>query len=654
MPNITEQFKQAMRDAGLEPPDRIEPDKFMRFPSKGKGQSNNAAWCRLFPEGDGGSYGDWSTDISDTWFAKKQYTPAERIAVDRQIAISRAQADQERKARYAAAALSALEIWKQTEHASEDHPYLKRKGIKPHGVKLSEGKLVIPIRIKGDICSLQFIAPDGDKRFLSGGQIAGGYFPIGKPNDIICITEGFATGASVYEATGYAVAVAFNCGNLDNVTKAMRDKFPNAKLIVCADDDHKSLNNPGHSAANLAAQNNGGMVAIPSFGDNRPDKATDFNDMHQHCGLEAVKQAIERAIAIPPEKASPPNKSAVSTHVASRKIDMVKASTIKPEAITWLWNDWLARGKLFILAGAAGTGKTTLSLSFAATISKGGYFADGSKAEIGNVIIWSGEDDASDTIIPRLMAADADLDRIQIIMGCVNDTDRDAFDPSSDISLLQDAVTTMGGVSLFLIDPIVTAVRGDMHKANDVRRGLQPLVDFAIKNDAAILGITHFSKGSKGASPQDRVIGSQAFAAVARGTMVAAKQDDGQSRVFAKAKYNTADDQGGFEYQIEPCALDIGINTTRVIWGEKIDGSGRDILNNVESPDYEPDDDPKETLQRILREGAKDNKSVKQIMKDNSFSDKQIRTARERLNVVVKRDGFGAETKTFWSLPPPP
>jgi phage/plasmid primase-like uncharacterized protein len=303
MPNITEQFKQAMQDAGLEPPDQIYVDKFMRFPSKGKGQSNNAAWCRLFPEGDGGSYGDWSTDISDTWFAKKQYTPAERIAVDRQIAISRAQADQERKARYAAAASSALEIWKQAAQASEDHPYLKRKGIKPHGVKLSEGKLVIPIRIKSDICSLQFIAPDGEKRFLSGGQITGGYFSIGKPNDIICITEGFATGASVYEATGYAVAVAFNCGNLDNVTKAMRDKFPNAKLIVCADDDYKSLNNPGHSAANLAAQNNGGMVAIPSFGDNRPDKATDFNDMHQHCGLEAVKQAIGRAILIVQPKA---------------------------------------------------------------------------------------------------------------------------------------------------------------------------------------------------------------------------------------------------------------------------------------------------------------------------------------------------------------
>ncbi len=345
---------------------------------------------------------------------------------------------------------------------------------------------------------------------------------------------------------------------------------------------------------------------------------------------------------------------ALSTPLVSRKIDMSKASTITPEAISWLWNDWLARGKVHILAGMAGTGKTTLSLSIAAAISKGGFFADGSKAEIGNVIIWSGEDDASDTIIPRLIAADADLDRIQIINGCVCDLERDAFDPSSDISLLQDAVTEMGGVSLFLVDPIVTAVSGDMNMANNVRRGLQPLVDFAMQNDAAILGITHFSKGSKGASPQERVIGSQAFSAVARIVLVAATQEDGQSRVLAKAKANICLDQGGIEYEIEPCTLESGINTTRVRWGEKIDGSSRTILDTFESPNLEPDDDPKDALERILREGAKDSKTVKQTMLSNGYSDKQTRKARERLNVISVRDGFGAETKTFWSLPASP
>ena len=656
MPNVIDQFKLAMRDAGLEPPDRIEPDRWVKFPSKGKNPTNKAAWCRLFPDGQGGSFGDYALGIDQIdWFMKelRLFTPAERIDLDRQTAISRTQADIESKARYASAAKNANEIWKQAQQASEDHPYLIRKGIKPFGVRLSEEKLVIPIRNNGDICSLQFIDSDCNKRFLSGGKIIGGYFSIGKPNDIICITEGFATGASVYEATGYAVAVAFNCKNLDNIARTMRDKFPNAKLIVCADDDYQTLNNPGHSAAKLAAQNNGGMVALPLFGDNRPDNATDFNDMHQHCGLDAVKQAIERAISMPPDLVLATAKSAVSTHLSSRQIDLVNAATIKPEAIAWLWTDWLARGKLHILAGAAGTGKTTLSLSIAATVSKGGLFADGSKAERGNVIIWSGEDDASDTIIPRLIGSGADLSRIQIINGCVSDTERDAFDPSSDINLLQDAVTAMGGISLFLIDPIVTAVSGDMHKANDVRRGLQPLVDFAMQNNAAILGITHFSKGSKGASPQERVIGSQAFSAVARVVLVAAKQDDGQTRVLAKAKANICLDQGGIQYEIEPCTLDSGINTTRVIWGEKINGSSRAILDNVESTDCDTDENPKEALRRILWGETQDSKEIKQIMKNNGYTEKQIRNARNALEITVSRDGFGASTKTFWSLPPP-
>lgn len=651
MLNVLEQFRQEMQRAGLEPPVRIEPDKFMRFPGSGKSQNSSAAWCRLFPDGDGGSYGDWSTGLVGTWFAQNNHTPTQRMALDRQIAISRAHAEQDRKAKQAAAAASALERWNSAEPAPDDHEYLKRKGIRSHGIKLLEGKLIIPLRINGEICSVQSIAPDGDKRFLPGGQITGGYFGIGKPQDTICVVEGFATGASVYEATGYAVAVAFNCGNLNNVAQAMRDKFPQAKLIVCGDDDYRTANNPGRSAAILAAQNNGGMVAVPIFGDDRPEGATDFNDMHQLAGLDAVKRAIQDAITMPQGDTSIANKSAEATHLASRKIDLVNASTIKPEAIAWIWHDWLAKGKLHILAGAAGTGKTTLSLSIAATISNGGFFPDGSKAEPGNVIVWSGEDDAGDTIIPRLIGSGADLNRIQIINGCISGTERDAFDPSQDISLLQDAVAKVGGVSLFLIDPIVTAISGDMHKANDVRRGLAPLVDFAMQNDAAILGISHFSKGSKGASPQERVIGSQAFSAVARVVLVAAKQDDGQARVLAKAKANICLDQGGIEYEIEACTLDSGINTTRVVWGQKIEGSSREILDNVESPEYQPDDDPVEALQRILREGARDSKTIKQAMTNNGFTTKQTRNARERLSVVSVRDGFGAETKTFWSLP---
>src|SRR5262249_27530129 len=118
------------------------------------------------------------------------------------------------------------------------HPYLQAKGIKSHGLRLHDSALVIPMRdTAGLIHSLQFIGPDGEKRFLTGGPGKGGYFSIGKPSGTVCIAEGFATAASVHEATGYAVAVAFNAGNLLAVALALRDKLPAARIVICADND---------------------------------------------------------------------------------------------------------------------------------------------------------------------------------------------------------------------------------------------------------------------------------------------------------------------------------------------------------------------------------------------------------------------------------
>src|SRR3972149_2993227 len=103
--------------------------------------------------------------------------------------------------------------------------YLVRKGIKASGGRLHNDALVIPVRGGGEIHSLQIIGPEGDKRFLTGGRVAGCYFSMGNPKGAaaLCIAEGFATGATIHEATGYPVAVAFNAGNLRPVAMAMRE-----------------------------------------------------------------------------------------------------------------------------------------------------------------------------------------------------------------------------------------------------------------------------------------------------------------------------------------------------------------------------------------------------------------------------------------------
>lgn len=338
------------------------------------------------------------------------------------------------------------------------------------------------------------------------------------------------------------------------------------------------------------------------------------------------------------------------------RVKAVRATDIKPVPIRWLWPGWLAQGKLHILAGAGGTGKTTLLLGLIATITTGGRWPDGERcAQAGNVLIWSSEDDPSDTLVPRLIAAGADLDRVAIIQGRINARgEYEPFDPAQDIGLLRETAREMGGVSLLMLDPVVSAVRGDMHKANDVRRGLQGVVDFAEQNLCAVVGISHFAKGGIGSSPADRVIGSQAFSALARTVLVAAKQQDSDARVLARAKSNIGTDEGGVSYTIEPCTIDGGIETTQVIWGNAVQGSAREILSDVEAVDDErldDADDPAEALRRILTSGPLTGKDAKRLMVDNGYTQKQIRSAREKLGVMTARSGFGGETVVRWSLP---
>lgn len=338
------------------------------------------------------------------------------------------------------------------------------------------------------------------------------------------------------------------------------------------------------------------------------------------------------------------------------KVKVASAASIKPVAIRWLWPGWLAKGKLHILAGAGGTGKTTLLLGLIATITTGGRWPDGSRCnEPGNALIWSSEDDPADTLIPRLTAAGADMSRVYIIQGRTNaQGDADPFDPANDIALLRATADDIGGVSLLMLDPIVSAVKGDMHKANDVRRALQGVVDFAEQNNCAVVGISHFAKGGMGSSPADRVIGSQAFSALARTVLVAAKQEGSDARVLARAKSNIGTDEGGVSYTIEPCDISDGIGTTRVAWGAAIEGTAREILGDVEASDderLEDGDDPAEALRRILSAGPLTGREAKKLMTDNGYTQKQIRRARERLSVVTVRSGFGGEMLVTWSLP---
>lgn len=295
-------FRSAMIERGLSPPLAIEPGKIHRFPGAGKGTGNTAGWCKLFPDGAGGVFGDWSADWQDTWQAQREtpLTARELAERRRQIAEARREAEKQRREVQAAAAAEARRIWDAAAEAPADHPYLSAKRIQPHGLRTHEGRLVVPVRIAGALTSLQFIAADGSKRFLSDGAVAGGYCSIGRPDGKLAIAEGFATAAAIREATGLAVAVAYSAGNLMPVARAIGKKLPHVQIIVAADDDAHQPSNPGLTHGTAAARATGARVAVPDFGDTRPAGATDFCDLYRHAGPDAVRTCIERAVSVAP------------------------------------------------------------------------------------------------------------------------------------------------------------------------------------------------------------------------------------------------------------------------------------------------------------------------------------------------------------------
>lgn len=345
------------------------------------------------------------------------------------------------------------------------------------------------------------------------------------------------------------------------------------------------------------------------------------------------------------------------TDRSTRVVNLRCGANIKPQSITWLWDGWLPAGKLTILAGTAGTGKTTLALGLAASLTSGGKWPDQKRCkERGNVLIWSSEDSPDDTLVPRLIASGADMSRCHFIEGITQNGESMPFDPSQDISELHKAVERIGGVSLLIIDPIVSAVAGDMHRANDVRRSLQAVVDFAEVHKCAVIGITHFAKGGNGKAPQDRVIGSQAFGALARMVLVAAKEEEGERRVLARAKSNIAPDTGGVAYGLNLTTIEGDIETTHVVWEGIIEGTAREILGEVEHDENESGDNQND-LQRMLIDLLQDNggkmaaKMVKAEVSDAGYSWTAANRAKDKLGIESAKEKGTTKGGWTWYLP---
>ncbi len=342
-------------------------------------------------------------------------------------------------------------------------------------------------------------------------------------------------------------------------------------------------------------------------------------------------------------------------------VTLTAAKDLKAVPINWIWPGWLACGKLHVLGGQPGTGKTTIAMKLAAVISGGGTWPDGRFSPVGNVVIWSGEDDPADTLLPRLLAAGADPERVFFVTGVEEAGEERPFDPAKDMGALRATIVAVPNVKLIVCDPIVSAVAGDSHKNAETRRALAPLVELAADRGAALVGITHFSKGTSGREPVERITGSLAFGALARVVMVAAKDADNEDgtagrRIFARAKSNIGPDDGGFAYRLDqvPMPGDERIVASVVTFGDPIEGSARDMLAAAEA---QPEDgqhgsalaDAEAFLLDHLLEGPSPAKKVKAAAAQAGLAWITVRRAKDRLKVAARKDGMDAGWT--WSLP---
>lgn len=268
---MTDQFLAAIAAAGLAPVKALNlaDGKLVRFRVQGDKAGSLNGWAVLHHQPiPAGAFGSWRTGEHHTWKAtsNETMTPGERAELQRKLqALQRARLEEEGRVR-AAAAVRAAKLWNGAKPATDDHPYLRAKGVHAFGLRVLRDQLMVPVRdTDGALHTLQFIGPDGSKKFLTGGRITGCYFAIGRPADVLLLAEGYATSATLYQATGKAVAVCFNCGNLLAVARALRAKFPRLCLLICADNDSGTPGNPGLTAAHAAARAVGGIVAYPTF-----------------------------------------------------------------------------------------------------------------------------------------------------------------------------------------------------------------------------------------------------------------------------------------------------------------------------------------------------------------------------------------------------
>jgi putative DNA primase/helicase len=363
----------AMVANGVTPPSHILMDGQLRRWGDGTTKGKKPYWYCIFGDGHpSGTFGDWRVHGPEgiKWVAEStdsgaSLTPEERSEIDARIKVREAQKVKDQ----AGMASVCATIWRHTLPAPEDHLYLIAKKIKPHGARVSGDRLVLPIfNADGKIISLQYIDGEGEKKYKTGGAISGGMWMVGEWGDgTIYIAEGFATAASIHEATGECCIVAYTASNLVPVAGAVRGIAGVAgRIVIVADNDESGT---GEKWARKAEAAYGVDVVVMPAGD-----ANDFV-----C-------AGGDLIALLARQPGPDPAPKLKKQWLESLDDLLQDQS----PIRWIIKNWLQENTLIMVHGPASSGKTFLTLDFCCHVAVGAPWA-GHKVNQGGVAYLAGE-----------------------------------------------------------------------------------------------------------------------------------------------------------------------------------------------------------------------------------------------------------------------
>ena len=334
-------------------------------------------------------------------------------------------------------------------------------------------------------------------------------------------------------------------------------------------------------------------------------------------------------------------------------IDYVLASTVIPEPINWLWENYLALRKITLLGGSPDVGKTLIATDVVARVTNIDMrWPTGEIAPTGTAVILSAEDTAEDTIRPRLEAAGALLDSVYIVKAAVESNGKKrTLNLHRDLDAVSGSLDTMARPKLLTIDPI-TAYLGDIdgNSTTAVRSALEPLAAFANTRCIAVLGITHPPKNAHG-NAINNFTGSLAFVAAPRLAFVAVKEQGTDRKLLLPVKNNIGRLAAGRGYRIDVKQVTGGIIAPFLMWDdEPVDITASEAMMDAAHGDKDGRlDDAVELLKAMLKDEPRFKQEIEKAAEANGISSRTLRRAKQTLCLVSDVAGFPA--RATWRLP---